>query len=274
MTRPAFVQSVFDFAMREINALETRIVTAEDEADAMLWEQARQVVEQLATPGMTLRRLAAQWLNPRNEGKPYHFTHVGFVARLYSQLYNAVPRPRFRDAYNEIANAGPVNRINFNSGDNEWYTPQSIIDAATSILGPIDLDPASCKLANTVVKARQYYDVKADGLKFPWRGTVWMNPPYDQPAITNFSLKFAEHVRAGDITAGMVFVNNGTETKWFQAVADVSGAICFPATRVPRWCPDGESTSPLQGCALLYTGPAVAAFCRRFTEVGLVLVRP
>ena len=35
-TRPAFVQSVFDFAIREINALDGQIVKAEDDADALL----------------------------------------------------------------------------------------------------------------------------------------------------------------------------------------------------------------------------------------------
>ena len=60
----ALVQSVFDYAIREINALETRIVTAEDDADAMLWEQARQVVEQLeADGGPSQRQLAKQWIN-------------------------------------------------------------------------------------------------------------------------------------------------------------------------------------------------------------------
>jgi len=274
MKRPAIVQSTFDFAIREINALEERIVHAEDDADAMLWDQAQQVVDQV-NGGLSQVKLASQWKNVRNDNKPYSNVHVHRVVKTVELYFKVKPRPRFRDAYNEIANAsGPVNRINFNSGDNEWYTPPAIIEAATEILGPIDLDPSSCALANTVVKARQYYDVTANGLLFPWRGTVWMNPPYDQPAITNFSLKFASHVRAGDITAGMVFVNNGTETKWFQTVAEVSGAICFPSSRVPRWSPDGESTSPLQGCALLYTGPAVEAFCRRFADLGLVLVRP
>jgi len=268
--RPAIVQSVFDFAMREINALEGRIVAAEDDADAMLWEQARQVAEQL--PQSSLRKLAKLWINART-GEPYHFMHVQFVQQVYSQLYTAQPRPRFRDAYNEIAHAGPVNRINFNSHDNEWYTPPEIIEAARAVLGPIDLDPSSCELANTVIQAATYHDKDDDGLQFPWAGTVWMNPPYDYPAIEHFSKKYAGHVRAGEITAGMVFVNNGTETEWFQTVADVSVAICFPSSRVPRWSPSREMTSPLQGCALLYTGPDREGFCRRFASIGIVLVK-
>jgi hypothetical protein len=270
-------QTVFDFAIREINALEQRIIVAEDDADAMLWEQARQVVEQLDR-GWTQDQLAAQWINVRHRDKdghpqPYSQKHVSRVRQIFQTFKSKDPRPRFRDVFNELCNAGPVNRINFNSGDNEWYTPPALMEAARSVLGAIDLDPSSCALANTVVKAKQYYDKDADGLQYPWSGTVWMNPPYDQPAITDFSRKFAGHVRAGEITAGMVFVNNGTETEWFQTVADVSTAICFPSTRMPRWSPDRKMTSPLQGCAVLYTGPDRAAFCRRFASIGIVLVK-
>ena len=70
----ALVQSVFDFALREINALEDRIVRAEDDADAMLWEQAQHVVAQLDA-GLTQRQLAAQWINART-GEPYSVAHV------------------------------------------------------------------------------------------------------------------------------------------------------------------------------------------------------
>ena len=266
-------QTVFDFAMREINALEQRIVVAEDDADAMLWEQARQVKAQI-DGGLSQTKLAAQWINIRRDPPgAYTRRHVQIVLEMATRYLNSTPRRRFREVYNEITNAGPVNRINFNSGDNEWYTPPDLMEAARSVLGEIDLDPSSCELANTVVQAKQFYDKHADGLQYPWRGTVWMNPPYDQPAITDFSKKFAGHVRAGEITAGMVFVNNGTETEWFQTVADVSSAICFPSTRMPRWSPDREMTSPLQGCAVLYTGPDRAGFCRRFAPIGIVLVK-
>jgi hypothetical protein len=43
----AIVESIHASAVREINALEQRIVEAEDSADARLWDQVRLVVEQL-----------------------------------------------------------------------------------------------------------------------------------------------------------------------------------------------------------------------------------
>jgi hypothetical protein len=40
-----------------------------------------------------------------------------------------------------------------------------------------------------------------------------LNPPYKQPEIEQFSEKYAAHVRAGDIRAGIVLVNNATDTQ-------------------------------------------------------------
>jgi hypothetical protein len=53
------VESVFAASIREINALEGRIARCEDDADAMFWEQAAHVVQQLEA-GLSQRQLAAQ----------------------------------------------------------------------------------------------------------------------------------------------------------------------------------------------------------------------
>lgn len=98
----AEVRSVFEQDVREINALEQRIVRAEDEADDMLWEQARQVVAMLDA-GMSQRNLAAQWINART-GKSYGKTHVIWTRETWLRSGQLTDRPRFRDAYNKIAN--------------------------------------------------------------------------------------------------------------------------------------------------------------------------
>ena len=105
----AIVQSVHEADVREINALEQRIVKSEDDADAKLWEQARQVVN-LLEAGMSLRDLAGLWTNARS-GKPYDKHHVAFVRDTYQTSGELTPRPRFRDAYNEVANAKPFQRV-------------------------------------------------------------------------------------------------------------------------------------------------------------------
>jgi ParB family chromosome partitioning protein len=132
------------------------------------------------------------------------------------------------------------------------------------------LDPASSAAANAVVQATHYFSEVDDGLEQPWRGRVWLNPPYAQPAIEHFTRKLADGVAAGDVTAAIVLVNNATETEWFATVARVATAICFPVGRVRFWSPDRDSATPLQGQAVLYTGSDVAAFRASFGAFGLI----
>ena len=265
--RPAIVQSVFEGAIREINALEQRIVTFEDDADALLWDQARQVVEQLEA-GLSQRALAAQWINVRT-GEPYDEKHVRIVRKVWETAADLNPRPRFREAYNAITNAGP--HVGHNSGENEWYTPREYIDAARQVLGAIDLDPASSDEANSVVQASRYFTLADDGLSKRWQGRVWMNPPYSRPEIEQFVAKLASSVADRDVPAAVVLVNNATETEWFATLGAHAAAICFPSGRVRFWQPGNESASPLQGQAVIYIGDAPQAFARTFRPFGAVL---
>jgi ParB family chromosome partitioning protein len=177
------------------------------------------------------------------------------VARLPEEEQAAIasaPQDQMRDVARAVVKAHVAN----NSGNNEWYTPPEYIAAAASVMGGIDLDPASCEIANSTVGAATFYTAEVNGLEQPWGGRVWMNPPYAQPLISHFSEAVAAKYEAGEIEQACVLVNNGTETGWFQRMLTAADAVCFPKSRIKFLAPDGTpSGAPLQGQAVIYFGP-------------------
>jgi hypothetical protein len=59
----------------------------------------------------------------------------------------------------------------------EWYTPAPFVEAARTVMGGIDLDPASHREANKTIMATDYYTEAENGLQKPWSGRVFLNPP-------------------------------------------------------------------------------------------------
>jgi len=151
-----------------------------------------------------------------------------------------------------------------NSKDDEWYTPPQYIESARSVMGSIDLDPASNDFANETVKAGTYYTETDNGLEKEWFGNVWLNPPYSASLVQ----LFADKVANSDFEQAIVLVNNATETAWFRKLIEKASAIIFTTGRIKYRKRDGEHGSPLQGQAFLYFGENVEAFLSEFRTYG------
>jgi len=162
--------------------------------------------------------------------------------------------------------------VSNNSGENEWYTPPVYIEAARKVMGSIDTDPASSELANKTVKAETYYTEQDDGRIQTWTGNVWMNPPYSQPLISEFSEAFAKKYNAGEFEQACVLVNNATETNWYQSFLTYATAVCFLKGRVKFIDQNGDASgAPLQGQTVLYFGNNEDSFEEVFSKFGRVL---
>ncbi len=64
------------------------------------------------------------------------------------------------------------------SASAEWWTPPEIVDPARGLVEGFELDPASCPLANGVIRAARIFTAEYDGLRQSWNArAVWCNPP-------------------------------------------------------------------------------------------------
>jgi hypothetical protein len=159
------------------------------------------------------------------------------------------------------------------TGEFERYTPSYYIEAARSVLGEIDLDPATSEIAQRTVKAAKYFTAKSkpDGLKRDWHGRVWLNPPYHRDLAPLFIEKLIAEFEARRITAAIVLTNNCTDTAWFHEAMTQVSAVCFTRGRVKFYDVDGAVAAPTQGQAFSYFGDDPNRFAEVFKAIGFVL---
>jgi len=191
-----------------------------------------------------------------------------------------IPEEKFEEFIadaKEITTSGALRiadtpHVTKSTGENEWYTPSYIIKSARNTMGNICLDPASSDLANEIVGADVYYTKETNGLNKDWVGNVWMNPPYSQPLISEFSQKIIADLPY--IEQACVLVNNATETRWLQNMMLKCDAICFLSGRIKFIDTKGSASgAPLQGQVILYFGEDADKFNKEFSNHGICMER-
>lgn len=164
----------------------------------------------------------------------------------------------------------PQTRLEAFSGDNEWYTPGKYIEMARTVMGAIDVDPASNDYAQNTVKAGKFYTAETNGLDKDWSGNVWMNPPYSNPEIQQFVAKAIEEYKSGRCTSAIILTNNSADTGWHHSLQEACTAMCITRGRIRFESPTRESNSPAMGQVFFYFGDDVSSFTKIFSEVGRV----
>lgn len=140
-----------------------------------------------------------------------------------------------------MSTGGLVHEQGWINGSSEWYTPPHIFEA----LGiEFDLDPAAPPGGVPWIPARRHFAQADDGLTRPWRGRVWLNPPYgrETPAWLG---RLAEH---GD---GIALVFARSDTAWFHHFAPRATALCFVAGRLKFVPGDGRAERSTAGAPSL-----------------------
>lgn len=104
----------------------------------------------------------------------------------------------------------------------EWYTPPRVFTA----LGlRFDLDPCAPVGGVPWLPADRHYSKTDDGLSRPWRGRVWLNPPYGTQTV-EWIERLARHGN------GIALVFARTDTGWAQQAIGSADAVCLIAGRL------------------------------------------
>lgn len=157
------------------------------------------------------------------------------------------------------------------SASDEWYTPPDIIALARTVLGNIDLDPASNATAQQWIQAEHHFTLKENGLEQVWNGRVWLNPPYGQQ-IGAWTEKAVSEYQQGRVRAALLLVRPAVGSAWYQSLSK-EFPRCEPDKRIRFMDAHGvQQTSPVHGNAFFYLGKEVERFWKVFSGLGTVSV--
>jgi hypothetical protein len=117
----------------------------------------------------------------------------------------------------------------------EHYTPAEIVDVFRAAVGTFDLDAASSRYANAVVKATRYYSLNErgeDGSVLPWTGSVFVNPPGDSSGnlVKSFWARAVDHAATDDGVVSWV----GFNLDQIAPLQDTRCPLAYPSSILRR----------------------------------------
>lgn len=141
-------------------------------------------------------------------------------------------------------------------------------------MGSIDLDPASCAMANETVRAERYYTQEDDGLKQSWGGCVWLNPPYGHEKGQSYQAIWTNNLIAeydrGNVLQSITLLDSRTDTRWFHRLFE-RFPICFVKGRINFYTSvESPFTTHTHGTIFVYLGPHEDRFITEFSAFGRI----
>ena len=152
--------------------------------------------------------------------------------------------------------------------NHERYTSRESISLVHKAFGQIDLDPASSKEANKVVKAKSFFTKRINGLKQKWHGRVFLNPPFDD--WPTWITKLDEELEAHRVKQAIVV--GPANISAFRPLLLRNGLLFVPNERPKYYDPHSDKLiDPPFGSLMCYVGVEGERFIKVFGSRGLVL---
>ena len=150
------------------------------------------------------------------------------------------------------------------SAHHGWATPPDLLDRLYEVIGGrFDLDPCSPRRSGPV-KARLHYTVADNGLHLPWRGLVYINPPYGRQ-ISGWVAKARMEVGMGRATSVFALLPARTDTRWWHEHIVGRAYVCLLKGRLSFG--DGSLPAP-------FASALVAWGANKEQHAGLVAAFP
>jgi hypothetical protein len=252
----------------EYDAAQERGEVVGNKGGGFRWEREKQTVEGYnSKPTAAELGLDKTEIHHARKLRDAEDMDPGFVRRFLNETIDAGQEPTKAGLSREINT-----RLSSYSGDNEWYTPSKYVEMARTVMGKIDVDPASNAHAQRTVNAASHYTPENSGLDKEWHGTVWMNPPYSNPEVQQFTDKVVAEYQSGRTTEAVVLTNNSGDTGWHHALQSACAAMCIVKGRIKFESTTRESNSPAMGQSFFYFGDDIERFKDVFSDIGNVWV--
>jgi len=136
------------------------------------------------------------------------------------------------------------------SSSDDWETP---LDLWGKLDEEFDFDLDVCASSENA-KCATYFDIEADGLKQPWTGTVWMNPPYK--GIRAWMDRAMQYGGGGGIAVCLVPAR--TDTKWWWECCMKASEIRLIQGRLKFG--KSKSSAPFPSAIVIFGTPITPRF--------------
>ncbi len=133
----------------------------------------------------------------------------------------------------------------------EWQTPKHILESLYQVFDTFDLDPCSptSNLKLAPVRARMHYTVEDDGLSLPWKGKVFLNPPYGR-ILNRWVEKSRLEAEQGNCETVVALIPARTDTAWWHD--HVAGKAYAFLLRGRLRFGDGKQSAPFPSALVVW----------------------